>query len=55
MNLWGPLRHLALEDVLAVGESLAGAGFRTEVLDGVGHAVPDVQVRQVLSELPGRF
>jgi len=32
-----------LEDVLAVGESLAGAGFRVDVLDGVGHEVPDAE------------
>ena len=44
-----------LEDVLAVGECLTGAGFRTEVLDGVGHEVPADQVRQSLSELAGRF
>ena len=37
-----------LEDVLAVGESLAGAGFRVDVLAGVGHEVPDAEVRQAL-------
>jgi len=37
-----------LDDVLAVGESLAGAGFRVDVLDGVGHEVPDAEVRQAL-------
>ena len=44
-----------LDDVLTVGESLSSAGFRTEVLEGVGHAVPDAHVRQSLSELPGPF
>lgn len=42
-----------LDDVSAVGESLAGAGFRLDVIDGLGHEVPEAQVRQALEGLAG--
>jgi hypothetical protein len=42
-----------LGDVRVVAGSLAGAGFRLDVIDGLGHEVPEPQVREVLADLSG--
>lgn len=42
-----------LDDLRAVAGSLAGAGFRLDVIDGVGHEVPEARVREALEDLAG--